>query len=686
MMRSLFSRLMKEPPVAPRVASSFVLHGRKIEDPYLWMQTPNSPELRRYLEEENRYCKQKLSIPPPLRSEFLRRMRRFDTLDLYCMGETQQTVLREYGYFSRTYQGNIQDCRQHRKSGQVEVLLDRTALAEKVGGFAGCSGLKISPNDNAMMFGLDVEGTARQQLILVDLALGWQNPVEVLDNVGTFEFASNGDVLFTRFDDVLRPAELWHLDRVTLKTSLLYTEHDSQFVLGINVTKDNRVIAINSNSKDSSEVRLLDSHHPHSTPRLVHPRGHCTYFVEHFRNRLFIFTNDDGCFNFKVVSTPVDTPTKTHWTDFIPHSTEVMIEDADVFDTAMVLFCRRESLPEIRAHSFDSPHTATVLPLATADRVVAVTLVQNPNPDAKSIAFHLSSPIASMSRHAWDFARNELKLLQAPAFSLDQTHVTRRVFALAADGARIPITLTHHRNLSHSGRNNVLLFGYGAYAETLNPVFEPAAATLLSHGFVLAHCHVRGGKENGYEWAKAARKAGRLLSFSDLESCCQFLFSEGITSPGRLAAIGTSAGGLLFATVANRHADWFSALVLKVPFVDVLCSMMDPGLALTSQDEGEWGNPRDDPAVFESMLSYSPVQNVTPHAFPDTLITAALLDEHAPAWQAAKYVAQLRAAQKGAPKVFLQAAMAAGHHGPESNDPSQDALFILKAFSAKNLC
>ena len=521
-------------------------------------------------------------------------------------------------------------------------------------------------------FTMNEKGSQRFQLHVIEISgRGWQQPLLVVDDIFNMEWAADSaTILYTRLDSKLRPAQLFaqtlvlhsrsaHVPEVANPEILIFHELHDDCLLDISKTKDGSYLCINSNNKNCSEVHVLPAGQPFAVPRLVEPRGNFSYFVEHRGDRFYIITNADDAINFKIVQAPDQNPNKANWQDVVPHNSAAAIEDADFFADQFVVYYRIASQPQMHCFPYLMERSATsalpgchllntwlpqVLQLPWSFNGEAISFIPEANPDfnAHNLMYSTSSPVRSTCLQSWNLQINTSEVLAASLVDFSATHTSYLSFASALDGARIPMTVTHVRNLVFAGCTKVLLLGYGSYGVNCNTSFKEMFVPLLQRGWAIVHCHVRGGNEGGAAWYNAARGLSKEITFSDLTCCIERLFELNLTSPQLVFGYGVSAGGLLFAAAGNRHPSWFGGLILKVPFVDVVSSMCDANLALTAQERTEWGDPLTCPAELEAILRYSPYQNITAQEYPPLLITASLFDEHVPCWQVAKYVARLR--------------------------------------------
>ncbi|BDA43568.1 Prolyl endopeptidase-like [Coccomyxa sp. Obi] len=483
-------------------------------------------------------------------------------------------------------------------------------------------------------------------------------------------------------------------------------ELDEQFYVHVGRTKDNRYITISANSKTSSEVHILDANNPwHYSNTCIQPRSYgCEYFVEHHRGQLYILTNQCGG-EYCVMSTPVQQLDRRHWRVLVPVRQGRCIEDMDIFDSALILYERCNGWPAVSLLSLQegtgpSPQLKNItLPEDTTE------LIPGANPDfhAKELMVRMSSPVRPEA--TWCLKLQEpfnlsvfsnggiVSQPECPAVVHEGDRTPRNVHVASdfissrmevrsADGTMIPLTLSHKKGLKLDGSHPALLHAYGAYGMCLDAGFKPERLSLLKRGWVVALAHVRGGGELGRQWHQAATGASKHRSVDDLEACMDFLIRRGYSRKGRVALEGASAGGLLAGALLNRRPGCIGAAVLCVPFVDVLTTMLDPSLPLTVHEYDEFGNPSEDVEAFENLRKLCPYANLCPAEYPPVLVTCALNDQRVPAWGPAKYVARLRANQRGSGKVFLVHSATGGHFGDGADavhEAARNYAFLLHA-------
>ena len=498
----------------------------------------------------------------------------------------------------------------------------------------------------------------------------------------------NATVFYTRPDDAMRPWQIW---RHTLGTAasddvLVFQEDDDRFYVGVGRTRSGRFIVISSASKVTSEAWLVDADDPTAEPVVVEPReqGH-EYHVEHHAgaggDRLFVLTNADGAENFSLMVTPVASPGRAAWREVLPHRPDVRLDDVDAFADFVVVSERAEAVERLQVLLLDDDGAvADDHVLAMPDEVYSVWLGGNPEYETATLRYQYTSLVTPTSAYDYDpRARVSTLVKRQPVVGYEPEHYeSRRAWATAADGTRVPISIVYRRDQRGDGPSPMLLYGYGSYEVSIDPTFSAARVSLLDRGVVFAIAHIRGGGELGRRWYDDGKLLHKTNTFTDFVACAEHLIAEGWTSPDRLAARGGSAGGLLMGAVANLRPDLFRVMVAEVPFVDCLTTILDETLPLTITEWEEWGDPVHDTDVYALMKSYSPYDNVEAKAYPAMLVTGGLNDPRVQYWEPAKWVAKLRATKTDQRLLVLKMEMGAGHSGPSGRyDAWRDEAFVL---------
>ncbi len=674
------------PPLSPPLARQ-----HPGADPYAWLQARDTPEVLAYLEAENDYQQACLAHQAPLR----------DALFEQIKGRILETDLSlpspwgPYLYYTRTTAGD-EYARHYRcprpadDSNQVDehaetLLLDPNALA--AGGFLSLGAFSISPDHQRLAYSLDTRGDEDYALYVKDLASGAITALPFEDCDGSMTWANDSQTLFFgELDDTHRP---WRLRRYTLGDSDAHTvleEPDGRFFLHCYRTSSEQQLVLLLNSKTTCEAWVLDANTPLAEFTCLAPRceGH-EYFPDHGmlegQWRWFIRSNQNGI-NFALFQAPAErVPRHDQWQVLVPHRETVMLEDLSLNASALTLSLREGGLPIIEVHPEGQPAYRVQLPDAAYSLYVQDSL-EFTSPRLRLRYEALNRPAQVRQLALADGAQSVLK--QTPvlgAFDADD-YVSERLWATAADGTQVPISLVRRR--ADQGQSVPLyLYGYGAYGESLDPWFSHARLSLLERGVAFAIAHVRGGGELGEAWYRAGKQAHKQNTFDDFIACAEHLISTNVTTAERLAISGGSAGGLLIGAVLNLRPELFRCAIAEVPFVDVLNTMLDPDLPLTVTEYDEWGNP-DVPEVYARIKAYAPYENVKAQAYPALLVVAGYNDSRVQYWEAAKWVARLRTHKTDDNLLLLKTEMGAGHGGMSGRyqglrDVALEYAFVLES-------
>jgi oligopeptidase B len=680
------------PPTAPRRPTLLRAHGDERLDNWYWLRERDDPDVIAYLEAENAYTKAAMADTTALQ----------DTLYAEIVARIQETDLSvpvrkgPWSYYSRTVEGRqyaIHCRRPARPTGEAgptdpaplpgdpaeEILLDENELAAGHEYFS-LGGLAVSPDHRLMAFAVDTTGGERHRIRVRDLSTGTDLPDEVEDVYYGLAWANDGTILFyTRPDDAMRPHQLWrHAVGTAAEADVcVYEEPDERFYVGVSKTKDDAFVVLELESKVTSEARVLSGDDPDGDFRMIEPRRQgVEYTVEHHGGRFLLVTNADAE-NFRLVEAPVERPGRDAWRDVVAHRPDVRLEDIDVFAEHLVLYERADATRRIRVTRLRDGASHTVSQPESVS-----TAWGGPNPEFGSnvLRYDYSSLVTPRSVYDYDMEDRGTRLLkrQPVLGGYDPARYrTERVWATADDGTRVPISLVYREDRAPDGRGPALLYGYGAYEHSLDPLFSSLRLSMLDRGFLYAIAHVRGGGELGRRWYEDGKLLHKTNTFTDFAACARHLVAEGWTSVDGLVARGGSAGGMLMGAVANLAPRLFKAIVAEVPFVDCLTTILDDSLPLTVLEWEEWGNPKDDAEAYANLKSYSPYDNVTAGPHPEMLVTAGLTDPRVSFWEPAKWVAKLRATDPDA-RVLLKTEMGAGHQGPSGRyDAWRDEAFVL---------
>ena len=681
------------PPAAPRRPHEHVAHGDIRVDDWHWLRSDgrDDPEVLAHLESENAFVAEALSHTDRLQADLFEEIKaRIKETDLsvpYRKGH--------HWFYSRTVEGQQYPilCRtaveppaalpEDRPVPGEEVLLDLNVLAGDSDYFA-LGAYDLAPSQDLLLYSTDHDGSERYTMRIRDLRRGDDLADVIPETTYGSAWAGDDTVFYVRMDEAMRPHQVWRheIGADPADDVLVYEDPDERFFVGVGLSRTERWVQIASGSKITSEELLIPADDPTREPAVVQPREQgVEYEVTHAptpdEDRFVILTNADGAVNFKLVSTPADQTGRAAWVDLVPHRPDVKQEGATAFSGHLVRFERREGVRRIVVMPYDgSPERELDMP----EEVYATGPATNAEFDAAALRFTYTSLVTPSTAFDEDLATGERTLLKQTEVLGGHDpadFVSGRLWAIAPDGVRVPISYVHRNDVARDGTAPCLLYGYGSYEASIDPAFSSLRRSLLDRGFVFAIAHVRGGGELGRPWYDDGKLLRKRNTFTDFVATAEHMIGEGFTSADRLVARGGSAGGLLMGAIANARPDLFAAIVAEVPFVDCLTTILDETLPLTVTEWEEWGNPVEEPEVYAYMKGYSPYDNVAEQPYPAVLATAGLNDPRVSYWEPAKWVQALRAATTSGNPVYLKTEMGAGHQGPSGRyDAWKDEAFV----------
>jgi oligopeptidase B len=631
-------------------------------DPYFWLREKTDPEVIAYLEAENQHTEAVMAPTANLQNAL------FDEI----LGRIQETDLTvparddEYLYYSRTEQGKQYSihCRKRVGTETEEILLDENELAKGQKYFR-IDAIRPSADQQLLAYSVDTAGDEIYTIHVKDLITGGVLADQVAGAHGALQWASDNTTLFyVTVDAAKRPDKVW---RHTLGTGqsdnqLIFHEADERFFVSIEKSRSKRFLFIRLHSKNASEVHYLPASEPHGAFRLIQPRQpEVEYSVEHQSDWFLIRTNE-AAKNFRLMKAPIEDPDRRNWTEAIGHRADVKLEAIDAFRDHLVVYERENGLRKLRVQNVTTGDTHYV---GFQEPSYSVAPLDNFEYNTHILRFRYTSLVTPSSIYDYDMvARSrELRKCEPVLGGYDPNdYVSERIFATAADGARIPIALVYRKGTAREGNAPLLLYGYGSYGINSESTFASSRLSLLDRGFIYAIASIRGGAELGEEWHDQGKLKSKRNTFTDFIAAAEHLIEERYTASDRLAILGGSAGGLLMGAVVNLRPDLFHTVIAKVPFVDVLSTMLDSSLPLTVTEYEEWGDPNEETAYLY-MRSYSPYDNVERKAYPNMLITAGLNDPRVSYWEPAKWVAKLRAMKTDDNLLLLKTNMGSGHFG-----------------------
>lgn len=683
-------------PIPSKREFTLTQHGITRHDEYYWMRDREDPEAIKYLHEENIYLEETLTHIKPLQEILFQEMKG-------RIKEVDSSVPEKYGnyfYYTRT-EANQQYpiyCRiKDSLDSAEEILLDQNILAEGYE-FCSVSAFSISPDETKLAYSVDLEGAEVYTIYIKDLTTNTLYPETIFRTFGSVyfsvgvEWANDGETFYyLTLDESHRASKLF---RHTLGTNpeqdaLLFEEIDDTYSLSLFKTRSEKFIMTYHYNTISQEMRFLLADEPDSVLTVIQPRERdLEYYAAHHGDYFYIVTNENAI-NNKLVMAPISSPGRENWQDVLPHRDDVLLEYIDTFETHIVLHERTKGLKQLRISKADG--VSGVIYVKFPDSTYEVTVETNWEYGKNDFRIRYSSlavPYSiiniNMDTGGWEILKED----RIPNGFDKSQYVTEYIHATASDGQHVPISIVYKRGLKRNGQNPTLMYGYGAYGASSEAHFNANIVSLLDRGFVFAIGHVRGGMEKGRAWYNEGKLFQKKNSFTDFIACAEYLIKEGFTSSEKLAIIGGSAGGLLVGASMIMRPDLFKVVICKVPFLDVITSMSDPTIPLTTLEYDQWGNPENKDA-FDYMLSYSPYDNIQPVEYPHLLLTTGYNDPRVAYWEPAKFLARIRAIKKGDNLAMLQINFSAGHAGASGRydwlkENVLDFAFLLDKLGIEN--
>ena len=651
------------PPKAEKIPKKLIFHDDTRIDNYFWLNERDNPRVIEYLEAENAYreavMKPTEKLQNKLYKEIIGRIKQED--------ESVPYLDNRYYYYERYEEGQeypIYARKKENLDATEEVLLNVPEMAEGHG-YYRVTGLSVSENNHFLAFGVDTVSRRKYSIYFKDLQTGGLLEDALQNTTGSAVWANdNKTVFYTTKDSTLRSYKVWRHVLGTNPTEdvEIFHEKDNTFSVYAYKTKSDKYIVLASYHTLSSEMRLIDADNPEKDYAIFNPRemDH-EYQIFHHTDKFYILTNWDAK-NFRLMKTDVGTTTKSNWQEVIPNRKDVLLENITVFKNFLVLGERKDGIRQIRVINL-TDHSDHYLKF-NEEAYVAYPSDNNVF-DTKMLRYKYTSLTTPVSTFDYDMSSKEKTLLKVEEvggkFNRND-YQSVRLWATVRDSARVPISLVYHKDLVKDGQNPLLIYGYGSYGYSMDPYFNAARLSLLDRGFVYAIAHIRGGAEMGRYWYEDGKLLKKRNTFNDFIDCAEFLVAQKYTQPEKLFAMGGSAGGLLMGAVVNMRPDLFKGIIAAVPWVDVVTTMLDETVPLTTAEFDEWGNPKDK-KYYEYLLSYSPYDNVTAQNYPAMFVTTGLHDSQVQYFEPAKWVAKLRDLKTDDNFIVLDVDMESGHGG-----------------------
>lgn len=672
-------------PKAKKINKDLEIHGDHRIDSYFWMNERENPEVIKYLQEENAYAEFQMKDTENIQKELFEEMKARYKKD----EESLPYFFNEYWYIVRYEKGQEYPifCRKHQSlENAEEIIINVNELAENQAFFEVAS-VAVSPNNNLATYSYDNIGRRIYTIKIKNLKNGEILEDEILNTTGKVVWANDNEHFFyIRKDESLRAFQVYR-HKIGTKSEddvLVFYEEDDAFDVNVFKTKSLKYIFIASSSTISDEHRFIPSDNVFADWKIIQPRQeNLEYSVEHYEDEFYIITNADNATNFKLVKTKVENCGIENWEEIIPHRENILLEGFEIFKNHLVLEERNEGLLQIK---IINTKTKDVHYLPFLDPTYTAYIGLNLEFDTEILRYgytSLTNPHATFEYHMNDKTTTLLKQQEVLGGKFDkENYISERIWAKARDGKKVPISLVYHKETPKSADTPLLLYGYGSYGHTVDASFSNVRLSLLDRGFIFAIAHIRGGEYLGREWYEDGKMLQKKNTFFDFIDAAKYLVEEKYTSEKHLYAMGGSAGGLLMGAVMNFEPQLFNGIVAQVPFVDVVTTMLDETIPLTTGEYDEWGNPNEKD-YYDYMKSYSPYDNIEEKNYPNLLITTGFYDSQVQYWEPAKWTAKLRDLKTDNNLLIFKTDMSSGHSGASGRFESlkEDALeyaFLLK--------
>lgn len=672
-------------PIAKKIPLKLEKHGNVRIDDYYWMNDREDQEVIDYLNSENAYYEKMTAhtkdFQEKLFHEMKSRIKEDDSSVPYKYNGywyiTKYKTGQEYPIYSR---------RKENMDAEDEILFDCNELA-KGHDYFNLKGVSVSPDNTMASFGVDTVSRREYDIQIKNLQTGAVYPDKIEKTTGSSVWGNDGKTLFyTKKDPVtLRSDKIYRhtLGSESTEDVLVYHEKDETFNTFVYKTKSKKFIVIGSVSTLTSEYQILNADIPEGDFRIFSPREiGVEYSIAHYDGSFYILTNKDNATNFKLMKTSEDKTISNNWKEFIKHRKHVLLEDVEIFKDYYVLSERENGLNKLKITKWDGRYSYN-LPFESETYVAGTSV--NVDFDTKKLRYYyneMGAPYAIIDFNMETRTQTILKEQEVLGDTFDkENYRTERLWAIARDGIKVPISLVYHKDTKLDGTSPLFQYAYGSYGSTIDPYFSSIRLSLLDRGFVFAIAHVRGGEYLGRPWYEDGKLLRKKNTFTDFIDCSKFLIESNYTSPAHLYASGGSAGGLLMGAIVNMAPELYKGITAAVPFVDVVTTMLDDTIPLTTGEYDEWGNPNDK-TYYDYMKSYSPYDNVTARDYPNMYVSTGLHDSQVQYWEPAKWVAKLRELKTDDNLLFLDTNMEAGHGGASGRfeslkETAKEYAFIL---------
>jgi len=672
-------------PKAPKIPKVLACHNDKRIDDYYWLNEKENPKVLKYLEEENAYFDFQTKHTKPFQKKL------FDEMKARIKEDDESVPYKKNGYiyttkFEKGKQYPLYYRQKDNPKASKELLLDVNKMAEGHD-YYSLKALSVSPNNKYIAFGVDTVSRRQYTLYIKDLETGKILKEAIKNTTGNAIWANDNKTLFycEKDTETLRSSRIL---RHTLNTDsnqdvLVYEETDDTFNVYIGKSKSNKYLFIASASTLTSEYRYTEADMPLTEFKLFTKRQRgLEYSLAHYKDKFYINTNKDGATNFKIMSVSVNDSAVAKWQDFMPHRSNVLLEDMSIFKDFYVLEERQDGLLKIRLKSWDNSFDYY---LPFNEETYTVYVAYNPEYNTSVIRYvyqSLTTPSSVIDYDVFTHQKIVKKEQEVLGGTFDKNNYkSERIWATARDGKKVPVSLVYHKDTKLNDKTPLLLYAYGSYGHTIDDTFSTVRLSLLDRGFVYATAHVRGSQYLGREWYEDGKLLNKKNTFFDFIDAAKYLIAKNYTSPQHLYAEGGSAGGLLMGAIVNYNPELFNGVIAAVPFVDVVTTMLDTSIPLTTGEFDEWGNP-EEKEYYVYIKSYSPYDNVVAKDYPNLLVTTGLHDSQVQYFEPTKWVALLRELKKDKNKLLFYINMELGHGGASGRfdslkEVARDYSFLL---------
>jgi len=671
-----------KPPIAKIIEEKLVSpHGDICIDKYFWLNKRDDPEVMKAIKAENAYTDSVMAhteeFQTELYDEIVGRIKKDDSSVPYKKDGfyyySRYEKEKEYPFYCR---------KKESMDNPEDVMLDVTKMAEGFS-FYNVGGMAVSTNNSLLEYSVDTVSRRKYSICFKDLETGGILEDVIPNTSGSITWANDNKIIFyvVRHEETLLPYKVYthKLGTDVSEDKLVYEEKDNTFSTSCYKTKSKRYILISISSTLTTEFRFLDADYPDDDFRVIHPRERdLEYYVDHFKEHFYIRTNFKAK-NFRLMKTSVNKTGKSNWTEVIPHRKDVLLEDFEIFSDFLALSEKILGLSQLRVKAWQGDADYYIgFEEETYDSWISI----NPDFKSKVLRFGYTSLTTPRSTYDFDMFTRERFLLKRDEVVGDfdpSNYEAKRLFAVAGDGTSVPVSVVFRKGIKRDGNNPLWITGYGSYGYSYDPYFSFVRLSLLDRGFIFAIAHIRGGQEMGRSWYEDGKLLKKKNTFTDFIDCVEFLIKESYTSPEKVFASGGSAGGLLMGAVVNMRPELFRGIIADVPFVDVVTTMLDESIPLTTGEYDEWGNPNDK-EYYDYMKSYSPYENVQAKAYPAMLVTTGYHDSQVQYWEPAKWVAKLREVKTDNHLLILKIHIDYGHGGASGRFQKYKEVALAYAF------